>query len=98
MLENDMILDNMQIGTMMLQLLYLLKFLHHHEQPRCLGLVSIAQIYWPMAIVLPYLGATNDDQGIEGDIKQVGELMRELLGNEDTKEDDFQKLLNLMMQ
>lgn len=35
--ENDMILDNMQIGTIMLQLLYLIKFLHQHEQPRCLG-------------------------------------------------------------
>ena len=59
-----MILDNMQIGTIMLQVLYLVKFLHHHDQPRCLGSVTTSEIYWPMATVLPFLGATNDDQGI----------------------------------
>ena len=60
MLENDMILDNMQIGMMMLQLLYLLKFIHYHEQPRCLGSVDLSEIFWPMALALPYLGASDE--------------------------------------
>lgn len=37
MLDNDMILDSMQIATIILQLLYLINFLHSHDQPRCLG-------------------------------------------------------------
>lgn len=37
MMENDMILDSMQIVTIFLQLLYLINFLHSHDQPRCLG-------------------------------------------------------------
>lgn len=37
LLENDMILDSMQIASIILQILYLVNFLHCQDQPRCLG-------------------------------------------------------------
>ena len=52
-----MILDSMQIGNIILQLLYCIDYLHSHEQPRCLGPLSLSEIYWPMGIILPYLGS-----------------------------------------
>lgn len=58
MLSNDMILDNMQIANIALQLMYFLNYLHTHEQPRCLGYIRLQDIYWPMAIVLPYMGVS----------------------------------------
>lgn len=59
LITNNMILDNMQIATMVLHLLYLVNYLHNGEQPRCLGEVEFGDIYWPMAVVLPYLGAMH---------------------------------------
>ena len=56
MMHNDMILDNMQIANIALQLMYFVNYLHVHEQPRCLGPIKLDNIYWPMAIVLPYMG------------------------------------------
>jgi hypothetical protein len=55
MLENDLILDNFQVAQINLQLLYLVQFLHQHEEPRCLGSIKLDEVYWPLAIVLPYL-------------------------------------------
>lgn len=37
MMDNDMILDNFQIAQMVLQIMYLVNFLHTHEEPRSLG-------------------------------------------------------------
>ncbi len=61
MMDNDMILDNFQIGQMVLQLLYLINFLHTHEEPRSLGELKLDEIYWPLRIALPYL-KNNDDK------------------------------------
>jgi len=41
MVENDLILDNFQIAQMVLQIIYLINFLHTHEEPRSLGLMRI---------------------------------------------------------
>ena len=41
MAENDMIVDNFQIAQIILQLLYLINFLHTHEEPRALGSIRI---------------------------------------------------------
>lgn len=87
MLENDMIVDGMQIATIALQLMYFATYLHLHEQPRCLGSVTLDSIYWPMAIVLPYMGTShptnplfsssqqhnlNGGISIQNDIKAIG--------------------------
>lgn len=37
MQENDMILDNFQIAQITLQIVYLINFLHSHQEPRSLG-------------------------------------------------------------
>lgn len=55
MADNDMILDNFQVAQMVLQLLYLINFLHTHDEPRSLGEVKVDEVYWPMRVVLPYL-------------------------------------------
>ena len=55
MLEYGQIIDDCQIGNMILQILYLIRFLHTHDEARCLGKLCIDQIYWPMCVVLPYL-------------------------------------------
>lgn len=55
-----MILDNFQIAQMVLQILYLINFLHTHEEPRSLGSLRINEMYWPLRIVLPYL-KSNDE-------------------------------------
>ena len=41
MLDNDMILDNFQVGQIILQINYLINFLHTHEEPRSLGSLKI---------------------------------------------------------
>jgi hypothetical protein len=41
MMDNDMILDNFQVAQMVLQLIYLINFLHTHEEPRSLGEIKI---------------------------------------------------------
>lgn len=56
MIENDLVLDNLQIANIVLQLLYLCQFLHSHDEPRCLGMLDLGELYWPLAVVLPYLG------------------------------------------
>lgn len=56
LVENDLVLDNLQIANIVLQLLYLCQFLHSHDEPRCLGMLDLAELYWPLAVVLPYLG------------------------------------------
>lgn len=38
-----------------------------------------------MAMCLPYLGANEEEQGIEADIKKVAELMKDLLGKDEEK-------------
>ena len=55
MLHNYMILDNFQIAQITLQVIYLVYFLHHHEEPRALGSIHLNELYWPLRIVLPYL-------------------------------------------
>ena len=51
-----MILDNMQIANIGLQMMYFVNYLHMHEQPRCMGPINLENIFWPMCIVLPYMG------------------------------------------
>jgi hypothetical protein len=41
MVENDMILDNFQIAQMVLQIIYLIYYLHNHEEPRSLGSLRV---------------------------------------------------------
>lgn len=74
MLENDLIFDNMQVATIALQLLYYVNFLHSHDQPRCLGRATMDTIHWPLAVVLPFMGAQDDREpaSFENDIKLVG--------------------------
>lgn len=55
MMENDMILDDFQVAQMILQILYLINFLHTHEEPRSLGQLKVDEVYWPLRIALPYL-------------------------------------------
>ena len=88
-----MILDNFQVAQMVLQLLYLINFLHTHEEPRSLGEVKVDEVYWPMRVVLPYLKtderATKKEEGkghfkaigegFEGDVRLAGLVMKELL-------------------
>jgi len=64
LISNDFIVDNIQIGILIyylghvgLQLLYVCQYLHTHEEPRCLGSLSFTEVFWPMTVVLPYLGA-----------------------------------------
>ena len=94
MQEYDQILDSCQVGTMILQILYLIRFLHSHEEPRCLGNLYLNQIYWPMSMVLPYL-SQDQENSVEGDIKLVGTVMKQLLG-EDTEQ--FQEIVQLMLK
>lgn len=97
MKANDMILDNMQVASMVLQLLYLVNFLHSHEQPRCLGSVSPAEIYWPMGLALPFLSNIGHEPTftIENDVKEVGYLMQELIGDE--KDEDLAGIIDRMV-
>lgn len=69
-----MILDSMQIGTIALHLLYFVNFLHAHEQPRCLGQINLAEVFWPMAVILPYMGQGDDKESmsVENDVRSVG--------------------------
>lgn len=69
MMENDMILDNFQIAQMVLQIVYLINFLHTHEEPRSLGELKIDELYWPMRVVLPYL-KNNDDKVMKKEEKK----------------------------
>lgn len=55
-----MILDNFQIAQMVLQIIYLIYFLHNHDQPRSLGSIRADEVYWPLKIALPYL--KNNDE------------------------------------
>lgn len=50
-----MILDDFQVAQMVLQILYLVNFLHTHEEPRSLGQLKVDEVYWPLRIALPYL-------------------------------------------
>lgn len=89
MQESETILDSMQVGSIILHIFYLLNFLHSHEQPRCFGPITLNSIYWPMAAVLPYFGQNTDDDtthSIENDVKQLGLLMQELIGETEDEE------------
>lgn len=43
------------------------------------------EIFWPMATILPYLGVGDEEPmySIENDVKQVGMVMKELIGDEE---------------
>ena len=94
MLDYGQIIDDCQVGAMVLQVLYLIRFLHSHDQPRCLGKLNIDQIYWPMCVVLPYL-AENQENSIEGDVRIVGQILKEMLTDE--KSEDFDPIMKEML-
>lgn len=97
MRANDMILDSMQIAAMVLQVLYLANFLHCHEQPRCLGSITPAEVYWPMGLVLPFLTSEGIEPAftIENDVREIGCLMQELLGED--KDEDLAGIIDRMV-
>ena len=65
-----MILDNFQIAQIVLQIVYLINFLHTHEEPRSLGSLKANEVYWPLKIVLPYL-KNNDETVLREDAETV---------------------------
>jgi hypothetical protein len=95
MIDNDMIIDNFQIGQIVLQLLHLINFLHTHQEPRALGSVRVNEVFWPFKVVLPYLRSCDEakredyisekgffsslGEGFEGDVKVAGQLLKSLL-------------------
>ncbi len=52
-------MDNLQIANFGLQLLYLCQYLHTNDEPRCLGLLNLEEVYYPLALILPYLGISS---------------------------------------
>lgn len=56
--EEGEFIDELQVATLSLQLLYSINFLHTHDRPRCLGRLEEREVYFPMCFVLPYLGSS----------------------------------------
>lgn len=50
-----------------------------------------------MALALPYLGLDSDEPiySMENDIKQVGQLMKEMMGEEE--DEDFNQIISQMI-
>lgn len=78
--SNGEIVDEIQVCSIILQILHTIHFLHTLPSPRCIGVVKVREVFVPGGVILPYL-YDLDNYTMQDDIKMVGTVLNKLLSD-----------------